>query len=105
VRGTGRVRRVLTLDYTPSGNRLAGTVVITAPATQNLPRFDLDFRMEDNVTRVDVKGVPASYAAAEGQELVVTPASGLVQGKTFPVTVDYAGVPKVVTDPDTSIEG
>jgi aminopeptidase N len=95
----------LTLDYTPAGNRLAGTAVITARATQNLSRFDLDFRMQDSVTRVLVNGVAASYTAAEGQELVVTPASGLVQGKTFTVTVDYDGVPKVVTDPDTSIEG
>ena len=95
----------LTLDYTPAGNRLAGTAVITARATQNLSRFDLDFRMQDSVTRVLVNGAAASYAAAAGQELVVTPASGLVQGRTFTVTVDYAGVPKVVTDPDTSIEG
>ena len=42
----------LTLDYTPSDNRLAGTAVITARATQNLSRFDLDFRMQDSVTRV-----------------------------------------------------
>jgi aminopeptidase N len=95
----------LTLDYVPSGNRLAGTAVITARATQNLSRFDLDFRMQNSVTHVLVNGTPATYAAAEGQELVVTPASGLVAGRTFSVTVEYAGVPKVVTDPDQSIEG
>jgi len=95
----------LTLDYTPSDNRLAGTAVITARATQNLSRFDLDFRMQDSVTRVLVNGAAASYTVAEGQELVVTPAAGLVQGKTFTVKVDYDGVPKVVTDPDQSIEG
>ena len=81
----------LTLEYTPSGNRLVGNVVITARATQNLSQFDLDFRMQDSVTRVLVNGAPASYVAAEGQELVVMPAVGLVQGKTFTVTVDYAG--------------
>jgi len=95
----------LTLDYTPAGNQLAGTVVITARATQNLSRFDLDFRMQDSVTRVLVNGVAATWAAAEGQELVVTPAAGLASGRTFTVTVEYAGQPKVVTDPDTSIEG
>jgi aminopeptidase N len=95
----------LTLDYTPSDNRLVGTAVITARATQNLSQFDLDFRMQDSITRLLVSGVPASYTAAKVQELVVTPASGLVQGKTFTVTVEYAGTPKVVTDPDTSIEG
>ena len=94
----------LTLDYTPSGNRLVGTVVITARATQNLSSFDLDFRMHD-VTRVLVNGAAASFGYAKDQELVVTPAAGLVQGKTFTVTVDYAGTPLVVTDPDQSIEG
>jgi aminopeptidase N len=95
----------LTLDYTPSGNRLVGTAVITAHATQNLSRFDLDFRMQNSVTRLLVNGVESSFAYADTQELVITPASGLVQGKTFTVTVDYAGEPLVVTDPDTSIEG
>jgi aminopeptidase N len=94
----------LTLDYTPSGNRLVGTAVITARATQNLSRFDLDFRMHD-VTRLLVNGVPAAFSYAKEQELIVTPASGLVQGKTFAVTVEYAGTPLVVTDPDQSIEG
>jgi aminopeptidase N len=94
----------LTLDYTPSGNRLVGTVVITARATQNLSSFDLDFRMHD-VTRLLVNGVPAAFSYAKEQELVVTPAAGLVQGKTFTVAVEYAGTPLVVTDPDQSIEG
>jgi aminopeptidase N len=95
----------LTLDYTPAGNRLVGTAVITAHATQNLSRFDLDFRMQNRVTRLLVNGVESSFAYADTQELVITPASGLVRGKTFTVTVDYAGEPLVVTDPDTSIEG
>jgi hypothetical protein len=94
----------LTLDYTPAGNRLVGTVVITARATQNLSSFDLDFRMHA-VTRVLVNGAPASFSYAKEQELIVTPASGLGQGKTFTVTVEYAGTPLVVTDPDQSIEG
>jgi aminopeptidase N len=94
----------LTLDYTPSGNRLVGTVVITARATQNLSSFDLDFRMHD-VTRLLVNGAAAAFSYAKGQELVVTPASGLVRGKRFTVTVEYAGTPLVVTDPDQSIEG
>jgi aminopeptidase N len=95
----------LTLDYTPAGNRLTGTAVITARATQNLSQFDLDFRMVNSVTRLLVNGTPASFSYAKGQELVVTPAAGLVQGKTFTVSVDYSGQPIVVTDPDTSIEG
>ena len=79
--------------------------MITARATQNLSRFDLDFRMQSSVTRVLVDGAPATFAAAKEQELVVTPASGILQGKTFTVRVDYDGTPLVVTDPDQSIEG
>ena len=98
----------LTLDYTPSGNQLTGNVVITARATQNLSRFDLDFRWPQNgISQVLVNGAAASFVrdAPDGQELIVTPAAGLVQGRTFTVTVAYAGTPLVVTDPDQSIEG
>src|SRR6266540_4899417 len=91
--------------YTPAGNQLRGTAVITARATQSLSRFDLDFRMQNSITRLLVNGAPASFIYEKEQELVITPASSLVQGRTFTVTVDYAGQPLVVTDPDTSIEG
>jgi aminopeptidase N len=92
----------LTLDYRPAANTLTGTAVITAKATQALSRFDLDLRGFDVAVRVN--GVPAA-TARDGQELVITPASGIPLGKTFTVTVDYSGTPSVVTDPDGSIEG
>jgi len=94
---------LLTLDYAPAGNQLTGDVVITARATQNLSRFDLDLR-GFSITQLLVNGAAASYSR-DGQELIVTPAAGLVQGKTFTVTVGYTGTPSVVTDPDNSIEG
>ncbi len=94
----------LTLDYAPTTNHLTGTAVITATATQNLSRFDLDLR-GFWVSRVLVNGTPASYAREGEQELVVTPSSGLRAGRSFTITVDYAGTPQVVTDPDGSIEG
>jgi aminopeptidase N len=61
--------------------------------------------MKNSIARLLVNGAPASFTYEKEQELVISPASGLVQGKTFTVTVDYAGQPLVVTDPDTSIEG
>jgi aminopeptidase N len=93
----------LTLDYAPSTHRLAGTTVITARATENLSRFDLDLR-GFAIDRLLVNGAAAAYSR-DGQELVITPSAGLVQGKTFTVTVGYNGVPEVITDPDQSIEG
>jgi aminopeptidase N len=93
----------LTLDSTPSTNTLVGTAVITARATQNLSRFDLDLR-GFTITQLLVNGAAATYSR-DGQELVITPSAGLVQGKTFTVTVGYSGTPTIVTDPDGSIEG
>ncbi len=93
----------LTLDYTPSTNRLVGTDVITATATQDLSRFDLDLR-GFSITQLLVNGKDASYSR-DGQELVITPKTGIRSGSTFTVTVGYAGTPPVVTDPDQSIEG
>jgi len=93
----------LTLSYDPPSNQLAGTAVITATATQNLSRFDLDLR-GFTVSSVLVDGRAAAFARS-GQELVITPKTGLVAGMPLQVTVGYAGTPSVVTDPDGSIEG
>jgi aminopeptidase N len=94
----------LTLDYTPSGNQLAGTAVITATATQNLSSFNLDLRGFE-ISRLLVDGRAAAFARAGVHELVITPTPGIRSGQTFTVTIDYAGTPAVVTDPDGSIEG
>jgi aminopeptidase N len=93
----------LTLDYTPATNRLVGTAVIAAAATQDLSSFDLDLR-GFSVTRLLVNGRDASFAR-DGQELIVTPRAGIRAGTTFTTTVGYQGTPRVITDPDESIEG
>jgi len=96
----------LKLDYTPSANNLVGTAVITATATQSLSSFDLDFRWDAaGISSVKVNGQSAAFARVGEQELVVTPSAGIRAGARFTVTVDYAGTPLVVTDPDFSIEG
>jgi aminopeptidase N len=93
----------LALDYTRAGNRLEGSVTISATATQALDRFDLDLR-GFSISRLDVNGRPASFTR-NGQELQITPRGRLAAGGAFTVRVDYAGTPSVVTDPDGSIEG
>ncbi|HEV8175961.1 MAG TPA: M1 family metallopeptidase [Actinoplanes sp.] len=93
----------LKLSYDPATRHLDGTATISATATQNLSRFDLDLRGFD-ISRVAVNARAASYAR-DGQELVITPQPGLRAGRSFTVTVEYAGVPAVITDPDQSIEG
>jgi aminopeptidase N len=93
----------LDLRYNPATRRLAGTAVILATATQALSRFDLDLR-GFTVSSVIVNAHRATWTRA-GQELTITPDRALRRGRPFLVTIRYAGVPQVITDPDESIEG
>jgi aminopeptidase N len=81
----------LNLRYDPASGHLAGSATITARAVQDLSRFNLDLaRLTATGVRVD--GRPATFTAADN-ELVVTPAAGLPDGKAFTVVVDYGGTP------------
>ncbi|MGI5160296.1 M1 family metallopeptidase [Microbispora sp. CA-102843] len=91
------------LRYTPKTRHLSATTTITATATENLSRFDLDFS-GPQIRRVEVNGERASYAR-KGQELVVTPRHGLPSGKTFTVEVSYAGRPKAIKDKALGVTG
>jgi aminopeptidase N len=81
-------------SYDPATKRLDGTAVITATATQNLSRFDLDLQQLD-VASVSVNGHRAAFTR-NGQELVITPRHGLPKRKVFTVTVKYGGVPQTI---------
>ncbi len=94
----------LTLDWQPAGNQVTATAVIAARATQKLSRFDLDLR-GFTISRLLVDGQLATYSREGEQELVITPPNGIASGRSFTVTIDYAGTPSVVRDPDGSIEG
>ena len=85
----------LTLGYTPTTHRLTGTTVVTAVATQNLSRFDLDLSGM-TVSRVLVNGVAATFTQS-GEELIISPRTGLLRGAAFTTSVTYAGVPKTIT--------
>ncbi|MER6413606.1 M1 family metallopeptidase [Streptomyces humidus] len=93
----------LTLSYTPEGNRLSGTAVVTARATEDLSAFDLDLSGME-VEEVSVEGAGAKFRR-DGQELVVSPPEALAEGETFEVRVRYAGSPRTITDSDGSEEG
>jgi aminopeptidase N len=93
----------LDLTYFPNLDRLVATATIRATATQDLSRFDLDYR-GPSIYRVSVDGEPAEFTR-RGIELVVEPASGIANGSAFEVVVSYRGSPHEITDPDGSIEG
>ncbi|MFG2048357.1 M1 family metallopeptidase [Micromonospora sp. NPDC048935] len=86
----------LDVRYDPSTDRLTGRAVITATATQNLSRFNLDLSGLA-VSAVRVGDARAEHRRDDG-ELVVTPPDGLPHGQQFTVTVEYAGVPTAVVD-------
>ncbi len=93
----------LTLHYVPETNRLKGTAVITARATQDLSRFNLDLSGL-RVRGATVQGAKARYTR-EKDELLVTPAKPLKHGDAFKTVVTYDGTPRTIEDDDGSVEG
>ncbi|MFB9605552.1 M1 family metallopeptidase [Streptomyces roseofulvus] len=93
----------LDLAFDPDGGRLDGTARITARATQDLSALNLDLAGL-TVSGATVDGEPAAVNRA-GDELTLRPRDELPRGAEFTVTVDYAGVPEPLTDPDGSTEG
>jgi aminopeptidase N len=84
----------LDLTYLPDTHHLEGTVTIDATATQNLSRFNLDFK-NFKVDGITVNDAPATFTR-DDQELAITPKSGLPNGKQFTVAVTYEGTPHTV---------
>ncbi|MGH3796555.1 MAG: M1 family metallopeptidase [Pseudonocardiaceae bacterium] len=87
------------LHYDPATDRLEGHTTITARATEDLSRFDLDLRLA--ATAVTVDGHPARLHQENG-ELQVTPAQPVLTGRSMAVHVDYAGVPSSIKS-DTDV--
>ncbi|TXJ77486.1 M1 family peptidase [Streptomyces lavendulae] len=93
----------LTLDYDPETNHLKGTAVITARATQDLSRFDLDLSGL-RVRAATVQGASAQVARS-GDELLVTPAKPVRDGEVFRTVVAYDGTPRTIKGEDGGLEG
>ena len=94
----------LNIGYNPTTHMLNGKATITAAATQNLCRFNLDLRKLD-VDSVKVDGAAAPFAR-DGRELMITPAAPLVASTASPSrssTTASRGRPRV--DPDGFIDG
>ncbi len=95
----------ITFDYDPVADNILASADITLKATQGLSEFSLDFRGL-NVSAVTIDGVAATFTRDEpNDKLIVTPASGIDNNRTFHVVVAYNGVPQRVIDPDGSSEG
>jgi hypothetical protein len=96
---------LLKVSYSPATDRLVGVATISARATQNLSRFNLDF-VGLTVRSIKVNGRAATWSRTD-HELTVTPKHGLRKGKRFTVVVRYDGVPitqEIVLGPGFTIE-
>ena len=93
------------LSLTYDGKAIEATAKIRANALQDLSQFDLDLRDPLKVSKVTVDGRPATYKHTGGQELVITPGSGLLKGRAFTVEIAYAGTPKPIKDKALGISG
>ena len=86
----------LAVSYDPDTDTLTGKATITAKATQDLSTFNFDF-IGLNLRKVTVDGVRAGTERT-GQELTVTPKTGLRDGKRFTVVATYDGIPETLQD-------
>ncbi|MGV9788491.1 M1 family metallopeptidase [Streptomyces sp. NPDC003435] len=87
----------------PETNHLKGTAIITARATQDLSRFDLDLSGL-RVRATTVQGATAQVARS-GDELIVKPAKTVRNRQVFKTVVTYDGTPRTLKDDDGSLEG
>jgi aminopeptidase N len=88
---------LLKVSYYPATDHLVGVATISALATQNLCRFNLDFQGL-TVRSITVNGKRARWTRSHDHELTVTPKHRLKQGKRFRTVVRYDGVPRTQVD-------
>ncbi len=82
------------IDFDLEQNNFDAVALITAVATQDLDRFNLDFLGFD-INDLTINDQPAEFAR-QASELTVTPEQTIPAGETFTVRVAYAGTPRNV---------
>jgi aminopeptidase N len=87
----------LAITYDPGSKKLDGVATVTATASQDLSRFNLDLKGLE-VSAVEVGGQPAKFVQEGDHELVITPAAPLAKGKPFTTVVTYGGEPTTIND-------
>ena len=85
------------ISYDPATKKLDGKATITAKATEDLTRFNLDLH-KLTVSDVRVGDQVAKFSQEGEHELVITPAAALAANQPFTVVVAYAGEPQAFDD-------
>jgi aminopeptidase N len=96
-------RYELKVRYEPSTGKLTGSETVTAQATEDLSKFDLDFHGM-TIDRLQVNGQKALFTR-QADELVITPAVAITKQSTFTVSVDYGGTPQAFSEPALGLSG
>src|SRR5215218_2402547 len=97
---------LLKVSYDPATDRLVGVATISARATENLCRFNLDFQGM-TVRSVVVNGRQARWSRSQDHELTITPKHRLKKDRRFTTVVRYDGVPRtqqISFGPDFTLE-
>jgi aminopeptidase N len=94
----------VSISYEPKSRKLTGDTEITAKATGDLDRFNLDLNGL-KVSAVDVGGKAAKFSRTGEHELVITPASPIAEGTEFTTRVRYGGVPKAAEEGTLGVNG
>ncbi|MFL6144000.1 MAG: M1 family metallopeptidase [Labedaea sp.] len=82
----------VSISYDPPAKKLDGDTVISATATADLNRFNLDLRGFD-IASVEVDDKAAKFERTGEHELVITPPEGLAKDQAFHTRVRYSGTP------------
>ena len=96
-------RYSLKLRLGKKARRLRARAKIEAVATQDLRRFNLDYR-GPGVRKVKVGGRRARFRQRKS-ELKIRPRASIAAGERFSVVVRYRGKPRAITDPEGAREG
>ena len=89
--GYDALHYTIDLSVSVAQNAIKGSTTITAQATQDLSRFNLDFNALQ-IEGITVNGAETKFAQAK-RELTITPAQPLAKGEKFTVVVTYQGKP------------
>jgi aminopeptidase N len=84
------------LNYQPATDLLSGSTTISAKATQDLSKFNLDFLLKVSSVRVNNK---VAGFTQQGGELVIDPKGALHKGSDLTVVVTYSDTPSKVQGP------
>lgn len=95
--GYDAAKYTIDVDFDPGSQTLTGRTIIAAQATEELTSFYVDLALP--VTRVLVNDADADFRLEGFQDLRITPATPILDGQPFSVTVDYAGRPGALRAP------